>query len=332
MTASTSPQFSTPRGSGDPTTPTHLRLTPELRQYLHQQCDYHASYKERFFASTARDREVLAQVLKKERDALLEDSMALSRRQWPELDGIWQVFRDYVCQCDWVFLDAIVLAVCLGTNPEELGRKLAPRLLVYHAMRMFDDVVDDHLDYKGFYPTAYGVLRRSRDEATARGLTVVAAATLLVFAVSRLSATAVHLVQQVAAATLKEISGIAPGEIAEYHTVVKGKMVAYSSIIYDPIITDAEDPTKIREFVVSSFRLAQIINDLHDLDDDAKRFQPNFWSLNADRATAASYLLRNIDALNVQCRHLPVALQPYGHTRVADLAQYMIIVTEAATT
>ncbi|MGH8883716.1 MAG: class 1 isoprenoid biosynthesis enzyme [Egibacteraceae bacterium] len=305
--------------------------TPDLLQYLYRQRLDHEPHKERFFAATHLERAALFREVTRVRDVFLDDCTALSRRDWPELDEVWKEFSEYAHRCDWAILDAIVLATCLSKDPHKLGQQLGPCLLVYQAMRMIDDVVDDHLHYKRLYSTAYGILQLSRGQVKARGLTFIAAAALLVHGVTRLPARTLCAVQAVATATLKEVDGLSLGNMEDYSRIVEGKMVAYSSIFYDPIIEDLEDCTEIRDFLARSFRLGQVLNDLHDLQDDKDRLQPNFWLLHSDPEAAESDFIHSMDDLVTACRCLPAVLRPYGHARIADLAGYAIQSVESST-
>jgi hypothetical protein len=99
--------------------------------------------------SEERDRR-LAQLLKPPPEMLADSALHSSLME----------VSAYMRRCDWNLFDPVALMAAGSTTPSEAAAEVVPRMFVYHAFRMIDDVIDDHTQYKGSYPTSLGELRR----------------------------------------------------------------------------------------------------------------------------------------------------------------------------
>ncbi|OLT35190.1 hypothetical protein BJF79_07045 [Actinomadura sp. CNU-125] len=299
-------------------------LPPDLYERLAGLNEAHKPAKDSFYADTEGQRGTLLKEVRRARDQLLATFMAPAQRRWPDLETLSRETLEYARRCDWTLIDLVALAAALRVGPAELGRRLASPLLAYQALRMLDDVIDGHLDYKGGYETFYGVMLRARGSDTARGLTICTAAALLAEGTRHLDDPQVRQLHETLASATRELHGIGPNEHLDYLHMVAGKMGAYSSIIYGPVLADVAEAQAVTKFLARTFFVSQVINDLHDLEDDRARGQPNFWLLYPSAREAATAFGLHLDELEAAYTALPDMARPYGDVRLTDLSGYAL--------
>ncbi|MBD2896928.1 hypothetical protein amrb99_58800 [Actinomadura sp. RB99] len=303
-------------------------LPPDLYERLVRLNEAHKPAKDGFYAGTEKQRGTLLTEVQRARDQLLATFMAPVWGRWPDLEALSRETREYARRCDWTLIDLVALAASLRVGPAELSRRLAAPLLAYQALRMLDDVIDGHLDYKGGYQTFYGAMVRANGVVAARGLTICTAAALLAEGTRHLDEPQARQLHETLAAAIQELHGIGPNEHQDYLRMVEGKMGAYSSIIYGPVVAELAEVQTVETFLARTFRVSQIINDLHDLEDDRARNQPNFWLLYPSAGEAATACGLHLDELEAAYAALPDIARPYGDTRLADLSGYALEVAE----
>ncbi|TDC50229.1 hypothetical protein E1281_22350 [Actinomadura sp. KC345] len=303
-------------------------LPLELYERLAHLNEAHKPAKDGFYADTEEQRGILLAEVRRARDQLLAAFMAPAQLRWPDVETLSRETREYARRCDWTLIDLVALAASLRVGAAELSRRLAAPLLAYQALRMLDDVIDGHLDYKGGYQTFYGAMLRAHGADPARGLTICTAAALLAEGARHLDEPQALRLHETLAAAIRELHGIGPNERQDYLGMVDGKMGAYSSIIYGPVLADLAEARAVETFLARTFLVSQVINDLHDLDDDRARNQPNFWLLYPSTGEAATACGLHLDELEAAYTALPDSARPYGDTRLADLSGYALEVAK----
>ena len=284
-----------------------------------------APLRARFHSSTEAARGLVLLALEERRDALVRDAIS-----GPDgtLDWLARETLVYLHKCDWALLDTLALAVAVGLDGATVDVLGGP-VLVYQSLRMIDDVVDGHTSYKGAYETLYGFLLRHYDEPEARAICILAATGLAIRGSALVTgSSAEHARRTVTGMLLECQSTETAPSLDEYLGIVERKMVSYSRLLYGPVLEAGGLPLEgpVATFFDSSFVLGQILNDLHDLEDDYARKQPNFWT--AEGSGGAEDMLHRFSALVALFAELPEVLVPYAHARVADLTQYALEIVE----
>jgi hypothetical protein len=265
----------------------------------------------------------LTRAIRCARDSLFDE--AFGEQDALDCAGVHAAVREYAARSDWSLLDLATLATCSDAPEDELAGRVAPHALAYQALRMLDDVLDDHTDYKGLGPTLLGELRQEPARAHLAVPGNLLPLTMMVVAASAaLDDTDRRLMQQTLSGMLAE-AVFDEWTVASYQTIAEAKMVSYGSFLYRPVL--ASFPQAVRDalypFLKRSFYIGQILNDLHDRADDVRRGQPNLWTLAGEEA-ARAHLLDELDGLSAACQRLEPVVQSYGHARVADLIGYVI--------
>lgn len=282
-----------------------------------------AEPKSELFSRTEECRACLLRAIQEERDLLLQRSaLALPRAHSAALDPV----REYAHDSDWALLDAIALASCSDVPTAVLARDMAGRSLLFQAIRMLDDGLDEHESYKGAYPTALNRLRSRFDDGHGTSLHwLLVAMTLCAGASSTDPRGTAHALRTLGGMIGELFLAESSGE-EDYEGMAEGKMVQYGLLVYEPVIDLFAGPRlALDDFVRRSLHLGQIANDLHDVEDDRKRGQLNYWSLpRAAPADPGEGVLQRMRELAERGSRLPEPLDRYAAARVGDLARYML--------
>jgi hypothetical protein len=281
--------------------------------------------KGRWYAATEEPRRQILDAVVDRRDIALATlaADATGVHDTDVREEVWVPLQEYARRSDWVLFDPIALAVCGDVAPAEIAARWVPNLLVYHAYRMVDDVLDGHLTYKGHYPTLFAQLREARPGA-AEGLVLLPALGLLEAAVPALPERDRTAALATLWGALRETVGLATSDIAAYERMVAGKMVAYGRLLYGPAIPrhlDAAQRTVLERFLDDTFLVSQMANDLLDLEADRSRGQPNYWTLPGQDPSVE--FVGRLDRLNEAIGGLPADVRAYGCARAADLCRYV---------
>ena len=206
-----------------------------------------------------------------------ETSASSCRRMWRGCSGRSGTFRCWPSRSSRI--------------PDRFRSAVTACGLSYIAIRAFDDVIDDHFNYKGKRDTLprHGERDATRTHSGARGLSTLAApAPVLRRASSRLAGAAT----QTAAATLTGVLGslrrAVIGAMMEYTPeprlsnddyvrMVRLKNVDYWRALYSAL--DPEFTSPLYPFLVQYYEVAQYLNDVEDYDDDVLRGQPNLLAI-----------------------------------------------------
>jgi hypothetical protein len=300
-------------------------LTPIARQGLEARHSRHRAVKDIFYQATETGRADLLNAIQQARDRQFDDLFGPNlARPVVEPSSVPSAVRAYAARNDWALLDLVALAACTPAPAAKLAEAVAPRALIYQALRMLDDVLDDHATYKGGNPTLLGEFRRDRKLSR-----LAVAANLLPMAMMlagppELSCEDRSLVRETLRGMLLEY-GDGKWTFDRYREMAYAKMVAYGQFLYRPVVCCFPEQTcgQLEEFLAKSFYLGQLLNDLHDLMDDLRRGQPNYWALAEDPAITAGAFLNELQQLSDRCDKLELIVQPYAHARLTDLIGYL---------
>lgn len=235
--------------------------------------------------------------------------------------------KEYSLKCDWNYIDPIILISCLEQSNEALIDRIARIGLLYHSFRILDDVLDDHENYKGNYPTLYGKLKNIYPFSRCILAASVLSTILLVCEGLRGSEDIyVDLAEKTVLGALAEVAEYENISLDIYGRIVENKMVCYGLILYTPILDAIEHPkrSKLESFLRHSFFLSQVVNDLLDMEEDRMRKQPNFWNLQKDWKSSYDIFVKLFTELLKECDDIAVEFQPYARIRLSDLANYAV--------
>lgn len=234
--------------------------------------------------------------------------------------GLAERACEYAGWMQWSLWDMPAFAVTLGTDREDFKRAVTGCGLVYIAIRLFDDVVDQHHYYKGRHQTLLGALSEDHaqpDSATA--LCTLGALLLCFDGLSRLAGAgreeSVRMLDAVVASirravvgAMMEGSGFRSWTMGDYQRLVRLKNVDYWRSLYAAVDPDLRSP--LHPFLERYYELAQYLNDIGDLAEDLVTGQPNLLAL------------RDVAAGNGACRPFdpaaPDAVPPAVEALVAD--------------
>ncbi len=293
----------------------------------------HELRKEALYERTSPLRRILLDEIRQQRDALLESLLMNADLQdtGEPLSSVLAELRRYNTFCDWAALDLVALAVCTGATPRQIADALAPRLLIYHAFRLGDDVIDGHDDYKGGERTAFGNLRSRREIGTAAGpASIIMAFLMALFASRLLDREEQNLALRTLAGGLREAVPPRQCTLEEYRRIVDGKMISYSLLLHLPLVRllPKLEGAELKPFLQVSFYLSQIANDLGDVEDDWLRHQPNYWNLREwPPSRAEEEFIAALFRISRDCDRFAGDLADYTHARVADLIRYTLKIT-----
>lgn len=135
----------------------------KILQVLQELQEQHKSLKHEFFKRTENCRtnyhNQITQARNKYLDNFFSKSSVLSPMEVFNNTLLKEV-KEYTERCDWDYIDPIILMGCLERIDDMLIEKMAKVGLLYQAFRIIDDVLDNHVDYKGEYPTLYGNIKK----------------------------------------------------------------------------------------------------------------------------------------------------------------------------
>ena len=304
------------------------------RQELEHLLQKHEPFKEAFYERTEALRSTLLETVQSVRDERLGSMLHQAGFDQPPNDPLAPVAaetRRYNRFCDWSIYDLVVFGACLEAPAHEIARRLAPPLLVFHAFRIGDDVVDGHEDYKHGAPTSLANLRAqlgSKDRSAVANLIVVFM--MLLEASRDLGERERTLALRTLGGAIRESlftgSDSYAHDLGAYQTLVDGKMISYGLLLYNPLITlvPTAQRAAIELFLARSFYVAQLTNDLLDREDDRRAGQANFWNLHREARPAVETFANLLRWMSQRCDRFPGDLRFYAHARTADLLRYTL--------
>ena len=281
--------------------------------------------KDQFYSATPARRAELFAAIKTARNRLLDDSVReVTQFLEPSsgLNVVLERMRHYFDQSDWALLDLVALATCLDAPVDAIATKLAPNALMYHCLRMVDDVLDVHHHYKGGAQTLFGYLaERGYDGVHGN---ILPATLLIARHAHLLPPRERQLFERTTIGMLHESFPAPVVTLNDYRRIAAGKMGSYGSFLYSPVVAMfASHSAAIVDFLDESFVLSQVANDLYDRNDDAARGQPNFWHVVGDHDAAMRQFEGDIERWAARADDVGTA-QRYAHARIADLLTYVL--------
>jgi hypothetical protein len=291
----------------------------------------HLAEKDRLIEETSCLRSHLLSTFEKRQGYYLELALSPSRSHLAadiSLRRLAEEVSAYAARSTWNYIDLCLLLSCADSVPEPLIEQTVQSGIIYQAFRMVDDSLDGHRDYKGGYPTLWGVLETEGLAAQqASAVNLLSALLLLFLAVGKeglLTDGVLNAARGTIEGAIQEALAPSPLELQQYLQIVRGKMVCYGMLLYGPALgqMDSGGDNGLSEFVGKSFLVSQMINDLLDRNDDLDRGQPNFWNLHAQAQDAIAHFLQDVSALEDLAGKAPARFQPYTRSRLVDLATY----------
>ncbi|MFO7562828.1 MAG: class I SAM-dependent methyltransferase [Enhygromyxa sp.] len=195
----------------------------------------------------------------------------------------------YVDWLQWTLWDLPWLAVALASEPARFRTKVTRCAFVYISLRLVDDIVDHHYNYRGRQPTLLSRLSaRFGDSRSSEGLALLGALLLCFEGLHRLaeepSAAPVREIlatlRRVVIGASMELQSHGAWDRASYERLIQLKNVDYWKISFAAL--DPEHDTALAPVLERHYALAQKLNDLQDLDQDLVRGQPNIACLHLD--------------------------------------------------
>lgn len=257
------------------------------------------AHLERYGDEINQFRELLAETLDSEIDRLCE-RFATRGTMAEILRPIANHLKDYLLWLRWSPWLATQLTPPLGLVGRDDATRLSIATLTYLGARLVDDGIDNHLDYKGKAQTLLGRLSHDHPEmppAEVRCQTALIGFWTLHYGLRRFASHGMHACAENVARLFEKIP---PGAVAEsffqgqvptqtYQEIVQRKSVAYDMILYQSLLQPLEKPWRsdVLKALAGASTLAQHLNDLMDVDDDAKRGQINF--LLAEKRSQADF-------------------------------------------
>ena len=213
--------------------------------------------------------------------------------------------RAYVTWLHWVSWNAANLAPLVSNAPAGAAMRLALGTLAYAAGRLVDDGLDGHLTYKERHETAVGAIvgaRRSAESlAAACGESVFLGMLVFRYAMRRLNTECPHICgsiekmfDSIAAAALTELHVPSNVTSSAYRRVIRGKAALYNMLLYRPLLAGGtrSGVWRVLRALYEMDEVAQILNDLKDVDDDRTRGRMNGFNAAVFSLADATQVLR----------------------------------------
>jgi SAM-dependent methyltransferase len=196
---------------------------------------------------------------------------------------------EYAGWMQWSLWDLPAFAVAIRPKPDAFRAAVIACGLVYTAIRIFDDLVDQHYSYKGRHDTLLAAI--SDDHARPHEATALSslAGLLLCFeGLQRLSdpgqpipATTlpvlVSSIRRAVVGAIMEFTDLHAWSLDSYSRLVRLKNVDYWRALYAAVDPQLESP--LYPFLERYYELAQYLNDVGDYESDLASGQPNLMVL-----------------------------------------------------
>lgn len=242
------------------------------------------------------DNEACVETYRREISDGMEEALQLLREQVRTISGGNEVAQrlcaqttEYATWMQWSLWDLPTFAVAIRPKLADFRAAVTACGLVYTAIRVFDDLVDQHYTYKGRHDTLLAAL--AADQVPARKATALSglAGLLLCFdGLHRLTGTdesvpaatvavLVGSVRRAVIGAIMEFTDAHAWTLAEYRRLVQLKNVDYWRALYAAVDPHLESP--LYPFLAGYYELAQYLNDAGDYESDLASGQPNLMVL-----------------------------------------------------
>jgi SAM-dependent methyltransferase len=200
----------------------------------------------------------------------------------------------YVDWMQWCLWDLPVLAVALESEADEFRCSVTACGIVYIAIRIFDDFIDQHYSYKGRHDTLLATVSTAYpDPQKAAGLSALAGLLLCFQGLQTLTeaglAATLHevvgSVRRAVVGAIMEFADLHQWTPSEYQRLVRLKNVDYWRVLY--VSLDPTYSSPLYPFLEKYYELAQYLNDVEDYEDDARWGQPNLLAIHQATDAAA---------------------------------------------
>lgn len=195
--------------------------------------------------------------------------------------------RDYLLWMQWSVWNAANLAPLLDDDLQKPARRVAPAMLAYAGLRLVDDGLDGHDMYKSVRPTLLGWVRAQRPTPAvdASAFSAFVGQCVFTFGLRRIrevsgpaaSREAERLFEAVAIGALAEPLLASDWDVRTYEHLARRKSAAYNLILYKPLVIGIEPALRkpLLSILSDMDLLAQLVNDVVDVEEDRERGQPN---------------------------------------------------------
>ena len=301
--------------------------------------------------TAARFREERSDEIERYRELIsigVDDALVQLQTEMAELSAgnevvqqVGEQLSSYVAWMQWSLWDLPVLAVAFDPDPDEFRDAVTACGLAYIAIRAFDDVIDEHFNYKGRRDTFLGTMSASyADMHRARGLSTLAGLLLCFDGLGRLAdrtPTLTGVLGSLRRAVIGAMMEHTPQPALsrdDYVRMVRLKNVDYWCALYSAL--DPEHFSPLYPFFVRYYEVAQYLNDIEDYEDDVLRGQPNLLAIRngsshlrpvddprawAVSAEVEAMLAELIVGLGTSAEGLPEAERAVAVTKLADLIE-----------
>jgi hypothetical protein len=193
--------------------------------------------------------------------------------------------KDYVLWLQWTLLDLPLYAVALNTPHKKFAKLVSAVALIYQSIRILDDVLDNHLDYKGMKPTLLGNLsERFHEESKLLGKNSSILISLLLsiegirlLSIESSNANLLNMLDEYRKTVLGALLEYSPNSnnsLEFFDNLIKLKNVSFSRILLSSL--GFSNMSSFTLWVESLYYLSQQFNDFQDLEKDVLIGQPNF--------------------------------------------------------
>lgn len=264
------------------------------------------------------------------RDALLDRVLSTENHLLPsysdKLLRLEKSIKKYAGHCNWNFVDLTFFLACMNEVDSSILEQIAKASLTYQAYRMIDDLIDEHMDYKGKGQTLYQLCKLDHElNLHLVSATILPALIMICEGLKELDRNFADCAIKTVKGVLIETLGNPIETVEQYTAMVDGKMVAYGMLLYGPALQmiDRQITRQVTSLMRETFLCSQIANDLFDRDDDAQRGQPNFWNI-LDPNEAFEHLMEKLSILSAERFNIPAKLNFYFTSRLYDICKYII--------
>jgi hypothetical protein len=204
------------------------------------------------------------------------------------LTPLLKELQDYLYWLRWVGWNVAPLVESLHNNSAAISERLALAMLVYASGRLIDDGIDHHSTFKQHRNTLVGAAETAFPKLPVHScdnLSTLFGFSLYDHGMQRMRECGHHqcsddlsrLFQAALVGFLAEICVGRDLDRRTYQQIVRRKAVAYNMMLYKPLLFDIDPP--LRDQLLKTLgimdELAQLLNDIRDVDDDKFRGQPS---------------------------------------------------------
>jgi len=224
---------------------------------------------------------------------LLQDHLGETSGGDPSCAQLGSKISEYLEWLQWTFWDLPYYALCMQLPEDRLRETVRTCGMAYLSLRIMDDVVDRHFEYKGRHTTLMASFASQPvGRQNAEGSTVLAGLLVCFGGLAQLASSGspvagrtleqvLECLRRTTVGAVMEMSSREHWTDAYYHRMTRLKNVEFWRILYTGL--DPESSAPLYPFLERYYALAQMLNDVKDFTDDERRGQPNLVSMRLPR-------------------------------------------------